>query len=306
MTQDVHPTVRHPHPLLEHAEAIHLAAAAVTTWAEARQSRVMIVKGPALEYHGLRMGHSAADIDALSDRRGYSGLVQSAEKCGWAPRPQTVGDTLTTHHSLTLINPDWPIDIDLHHEFPGLLAGPDRAFEVLWEHREQLVLGGFACWIPDRLSSIVIWALHCLRGAPTQPRHADELAQLVSTVLPKLTESERHELANRAIELGADEPLRAVQQFAEIVGDELGPQVADSRVAWLGKVAQARELTPWLQVLREAHPRERPRLAMLAVWPSSRDLRLMDEHLVDSPIGRTLSRLRRATRLISRMGGRHE
>lgn len=219
---------------------------------------------------------------------------------GWRARPRPSAAALTPDHSEALLNTNWPTDIDLHHQFPGLLAGPERAFEVLWEHREQMMVAGFPCWIPDRASSIVIWALHSLRGTHTQPRHAEELAQLVNDVLPKLSEAERLELADRIVELGADEPLRVVPEFAEIIGDRRGPQAPGALEAWLGKVAQAHEVTPWLQVLREARPADRPGLVLRALWPSAHDLRLTDELLVDTPLGRVQSRGRRAWRLVRR------
>jgi hypothetical protein len=259
-----------------------------------------LIKGAGLEAHGLRAGHVPADADFLAANTDFARLIERASIDGWSRRPATDASERISLHSVTLCHADWPNDIDLHHEFPGLLAGPERAFEVLWEHREQMMVAGFPCWIPDRASSIVIWALHSLRGTHTQPRHAEELAQLVNDVLPKLSEAERLELAARIVELGADEPLRVVPEFAEIIGDRRGPQAPGAMEAWLGKVAQAHEVTPWLQVLREARPAERPGLVLRAIWPSAHDLRLTDEFLVDTPFGRVQSRGRRAWRLVRR------
>lgn len=281
-------------------ESRSLITALVFRFAARHGLRGLALKGIGLDYHGLRATHIPGDLDVLVEADRTPALEEGLSLAGWSGRVRANLDSRRSRYSITMLNPGWPVDIDLHHEFPGLLAGPERAFEVLWEHREQMMVAGFPCWIPDRASSIVIWALHSLRGTHTQPRHAEELAQLVNDVLPKLSEAERLELADRIVELGADEPLRVVPECAEIIGDRRGPRAPGALEAWLGKVAQAHEVTPWLQVLREARPAERPGLLLRAIWPSSHDLRLSDEFLVDTPFGRVQSRGRRAWRLVRR------
>ena len=286
--------------LLSTAEGNALSAALLRETVSKLTVRAVLIKGLPLRSHGLRAGHNSADVDLMVEPGSSDEVIRSLASLGWTVRPSTTPGERISLHSVTLCHQAWPNDIDLHHDFPGLLAGPERAFEVLWEHREQMLVAGFPCWMPDRASSIVIWALHSLRGTHTQPRHAIELAQLVNDVLPKLSEAERRELADRIVELGADEPLRVVPEFAEIIGDRRGPQAPGALEAWLGKVAQAHEVTPWLQVLREARPAERPGLVLRAIWPSAHDLRLTDEFLVDTPLGRVQSRGRRAWRLVRR------
>lgn len=288
------------HSQLNPDEAWPLTAATVARAAGSITSRYLVVKGMTLTHHTLRGAYLPSDVDVMGEPRRVDELRGRLAESGWGSRAESLAQELAPHHSLCLSAVDNPADIDLHHEFPGLLAGPERAFEVLWEHREQMMVAGFPCWIPDRASSIVIWALHSLRGTHTQPRHAEELAQLVNDVLPKLSGAERLELADRIVELGADEPLRVVPEFAAIIGDRRGPQAPGALEAWLGKVAQAHEVTPWLQVLREARPAERPGLVLRAIWPSAHDLRLTDEFLVDTPLGRARSRGRRAWRLVRR------
>lgn len=286
--------------ILSTAEGNELSAALLHETVSKLSVQAVLIKGLPLRSQGLRTGHNSADVDLMVQPGSSEEVVRGLALEGWTVRPSPTSSERISLHSVTLCHPSWPNDIDLHHEFPGLLAGPERAFEVLWEHREQMMVAGFPCWIPDRASSIVIWALHSLRGTHTQPRHAVELAQLVNDVLPKLSEAERRELADRIVELGADEPLRVVPEFAEIIGDRRGPQAPGALEAWLGKVAQAHEVTPWLQVLREARPAERPGLVLRALWPSAHDLRLTDEFLVDTPLGRVRSRGRRAWRLVRR------
>lgn len=282
-------------------EANHLTAALLARLSSDCELRGLVVKGLALSHHGLRSSSASVDTDYLVEPGRAGDIVRTLAESGWVQRTEpTVARRLTTH-SRTLYHPAWPNDADIHSEFPGLLAGPSMAFEVLWEHRVSVTVAGQKCWILDRSSSIVIWALHSLRGTRRQPRHADELHQLTHDVLPTLSTTERAELSDRMVELGADEPLRAVPQFAALVGDRRGPRAPGAYEQWQGKLAQATEVSPWLQVLRAARVRERAWLLFRALWPSADDLRLVDESLVDTPVGRVRSRLRRPGRLVRRI-----
>lgn len=289
---------------LAYSEANPLAAALVSRLAAERGIRALIIKGLSLEHHGLRPGYVSADIDVFVEPDRLDDLLAAIIDTGWQLRPTTTGDRLMTHHSVTVLNASWPNDIDVHSMFPGMLAGPEASFEVLWGRREQVVLAGLPCWIPDRASAMVIWALHSLRGSVRQQRHAGELKQLVSDALPRLSDRERAELTERIVELGADAPLREVPEFAALIGDRRGPQADGEWEAWRGKLAQTHEASPWLQVLRDARPIEWPWLIARAVWPSARDLAVLDPSMVDTPIGRVQARLRRVGRLLRRFAGR--
>ena len=287
---------------LTYPEANPLAAALVSRLAQKRGIRALVIKGLSLEHHGLRTGHISADVDVLVEAGRLDELVAAITATGWELRPTSTGDRLMTHHSVTLLNPAWPNDLDVHSTFPGMLAGPETCFEALWEHRVPTVLGGCPAWIPDRPSTMVIWALHSLRGSARQSRHASELAELVA-VVPSLTDSERAQLADRIVELGADRPLLEVPVLAQLVGDRQGLVADGAWDDWQGKVAQAHEASPWLQVLRETRPRDFPRVLCRAVWPTSHDLKLLDHTTVDTPLGRVRARGRRIGRLFRRMFG---
>ena len=210
---------------------------------------------------------------------------------GWARRPDTVGSSRMTTHSVALIKDGWPNDIDLHREYPGLLVGSARAFDVLWENRVPTMCAGIRCWIPDRESAIVIWALHSLRGTDLQERHRDELRHLTGAILPSLSEPEGAALSLRIGELGAV-PVRSLW-----AGGEVGLLDPMALASWRRKLAQSRDLTPWVQVLREAPPWEFAYLLFRAVWPSGDDLQLMDPGLVNTPVGRLSARSSRVARL---------
>lgn len=286
------------------AEANELGAALLARASALSSIRILVIKGISLQHHRLRVGHVSSDVDVLVEPGCTQTLSSLAIRSGWRVRQGAAGDSRMTRHSITLSNAGWPSDLDLHSEFPGLLAGDARAFETLWANRDVIAVAGQPVCIPDRASSLVIWALHSLRGTATQHRHAQELERIVEAVLPKLSDSDREELAGRIVELGADEPLRTVPEFAEIIGDRRGSQAPGALQAWEAKVTQAHDVTPWLQVLREARPSDWTWLILRAAWPSARDLRLTDERLVDTPLGRVQSRGRRAWRLVRRIAAR--
>lgn len=280
---------------LELAEATELVAA-LTAWvAQRRGIRALLVKGLSLERHGLRQGHVSADVDLLVEPDQFEDLIRGLLERGWSRRPDTLMSGRMTTHSVALIKDGWPNDIDLHREYPGLLVGSARAFEVLWAHRVPATFAGICCWIPDRESAIVIWALHSLRGTDRQPRHRAELHQLATEILPRLSERERVTLGLRIGDLGAA-PLRSLCLPAG-AWDEHGAPDPAALIAWNRKLAQNRASSMWSQVLKEARPQEYPYLLFRAVWPSGDDLRLMDPGLVNTPVGRLRARLLRVTRL---------
>lgn len=297
-----HAAGEHAAARLTYAEANPLAAALVSSLASDRGIRTLVIKGLSLEHHGLRPGHVSADVDVLVEPARFDDLLDAIADAGWRLRPTTTGDRLMTHHSVTFLNPAWPNDLDIHSTFPGMLAGPEASFEALWTHREQAVFGGFPCWIPDRPSAVVIWALHSLRGSQRQPRHASELRQLIP-VVTAMPPDEAARLADRIVDLGAVRPLHVVPELAALTVGRTAPEVDGSWDAWVGKVAQAHEASPWLQVLRDARPVEWPRLLVTAVWPTRRDLLVLDPSAVDTTLGRVQARLRRIGRLVRRLFG---
>lgn len=250
-----------------------LAAALVTHLAEDLGIRVLLLKGFGLEQHGLRAGHVSADTDVLVDPRRFGELFSALQARGWTERPTSLLSRRITVHSRTLVRDGWPNDLDVHSEFPGLLVERQSAFETLWRDREPCWIAGVRCWIPSRAASLVIWALHSLRGSRQQDRHRTELDALVTRVLPALTAPEREAVRRIVAEVRAELPLREVFATAGIELPEGTEPDADALRAWQRKVAQAAAFSPWTLVLREAGWRERPYLAWRALWPSNDDLR---------------------------------
>lgn len=287
----------HPSPpaegILGLQEANELAAALASRVAAETGLRALVIKGLSLAAHGLRTDRVSADVDVLLDGHAAAELLaQALASRGWTPRPSTFFSERMTIHSVTLRHDRWPNDLDVHGEFPGL---PEAAFDVLWAYRRPVTIAGQRCWMPDRWSSVVIWALHSLRSSSEQERHGRELADVVDGVLPPLSRYERDVLASRIVGLGAAAALVTTPGFAELLTDRNVPVAANPD--WERRLEQSRQLTPWVQVLKESSARERPLVLWKALWPSVHDLRVMDPELVDTPLGRLAARGRRFVKL---------
>ncbi len=282
------------------AEANPLTAALVCRTASRLGIRVLVIKGLSLQEHGLRTDRIPADVDVLVEPGRLDELVSAVLAQGWEYRPVSFGDRLMTHHSITLLHHAWPNDVDAHRMFPGLLAGEEASFRVLWDHRVPVRFAGVECCIADRPSTMTIWALHSLRGSARESRHARELRQLID-LLPTLSDAEQEEFRHRIVELGADEPLRDSPDLAAFIGDRHGVEAEGELDAWRSKVAQQTGLSPWVQVLREAPVLERSWILARAVWPTRRDLLLLYPATVDTTWGRFKGRAQRIGRVAARL-----
>lgn len=290
--------------VLGHTVANLLSAAVVAESAARSGIRAMLIKGLSLEVHDLRQHRVSGDVDFLVEPGRTPDLVKVLVAGGWFERRAPLSASLLGTYSVTLVRDEWPTDVDVHSDYPGLLVGCERAFEVLWTHRRSAQAAGRPVWIPDLSSSVVLWALHCLRGSRVDPRHSSELRELVDDVLPRLGAEELAALGGRVLDLGADRSLLTIPAFAELVGPQQSTVDKCALDEWERKLAQVHGITPWLEVLRAAEPIRRPFIIWRAVWPCTRDVSLMDPLLVNTPIGRVRSRLRRMGRLIWRVYSR--
>lgn len=234
--------------------------------------RLLALKGPTLTAHRLRPDRTSGDVDVLVEPARFAEYIDALSQAGWQERPSTFASSRFTLYSRSLIHPSWPCDLDVHHSFPGFLADPSEVFDLLWERRTTTVVARQECAIPDRLGSLLILALHSLRGGTNQPRHRAELEHLVSTV--RLTEEEREELGDLARRTRCaatlDEVLPRLGVTAGPSPDELAsPELRE----WRERVAAGGYGTYfWFAALRKARARDRAVIAVRAVWPSDHDL----------------------------------
>ncbi|WP_299087676.1 hypothetical protein [uncultured Microbacterium sp.] len=127
-----------------------------------------------------------------------------------------------------------------------------------------------ACPVPDRASSILVLALHSLRGTDEQPRHRTELEAVRALAL---SAPERDELAAAARETGA---AAALPNLLPALGVSVDVSSEDLRTPefreWHRKTAEARgAAASWLPLLLHARWRDKPEVIWRAVWPTRSD-----------------------------------
>jgi Uncharacterised nucleotidyltransferase len=169
---------------LPRSPAVELAQALVEHLATSAGVRVLALKGPVLAHHGLRDRRASSDADVLVEPGAEEWLQAALAARGWTVRFEREMPAILERHSVTLLHPRWPVDIDLHWYFPGLHAAPAAAFEALWEHRQTIQLAHRDVTCLDLPASALIAAVHCVRY-PQSGRHRRELEQIRARVGPE-------------------------------------------------------------------------------------------------------------------------
>ena len=263
--------------------------------------RVLLIKGPSLQVHGLRRPRVSGDVDLLVDPQRFDDYCDAIESAGWTERPETFVSARFTLHSRSFSHEGWPCDLDVHRWFPGFLADPSAVFEALWRRRETLEFGHRACFVPDRIGDLLILALHSLRSSNTDRRHRAELEHVIATTA--LTVDERADAASLALATGCAATLEGVlPRLGVIVAPPQHELVSPELRAWRGRVIAGSSSTySWIAELRRAPWRERVTLVGRAIWPSTRDLHLHAPDLVPATLPRLRARLARYRRSLRSM-----
>lgn len=284
---------------LDMAEAVELGHAWCQQLARRNRIRALLIKGPTLERYGLRTPRVSGDIDVLIEPDRFDEAVAAVRAAGWGERPASYLIRRTTLHSRTFTHHDWPCDLDLHRSFPGFLVDAATLFEALWTRRNQMTFAHHECAVPDRLSSVLILALHSERGTSEQPRHQQELKELLS--LAQLSDDERCELAMLAQATGSAATLHHVLSRlgvdTAVTDAELrSPDVARWRTRvesgssgayfWFDLLGAATTLGDAITILSHA------------AWPSDTDLLLMHPDIPDRAWPRLVARIRRVCRAV--------
>ncbi|MBW9122391.1 nucleotidyltransferase family protein [Microbacterium trichothecenolyticum] len=271
-------------------EAAELAGAWVDALAQRLGIRAMLIKGPALQMHGLREPRVSSDVDVLVEPTRFDDLCAAIHAAGWVERPSTLMSKLITHHSRTFLRVGWPCDLDVHSYFPGFLSPSTEVFEKLWLHRCSIQLAHRDCHTLDKTASAVILALHSLRGSSAQSRHIDELERLLRT---PFNDSERRDLASLALATGCVATLDAVLPRMGVVVEPTAEELShpDLRL-WRERVsAGSHGAYLWMLALRRSTWSRRPALLWRAVWPTRRDIALWRPDLGRTVGGRAQARV---------------
>ena len=282
------------------AEAVALSTAWLQEEARRRGIRLLVLKGATLSYHGLREPRSSSDVDVLIEPGRFEEFIVAIGGAGWDEFADTFASDRFVVHSRTFRRNGWPNALDIHSEWPGFLRPTAEVFDVLWERKTSMAFAHVACDMPDRMSSLLMLALHSLRGTTTQVRHERELTELLAI---ELTARERADLAHLAVATGSAAPLRALLvHFGTAV--EIGPAELRSSEykEWHRKVAHAQGRTAsWLIELRRSPWRRKLLVLRHGVWPTDRDLLAEHPEVPDRFLAKVWARVVRLVRGVGQL-----
>ncbi|QHC59322.1 nucleotidyltransferase family protein [Rathayibacter sp. VKM Ac-2760] len=248
--------------------AVGLVHALVDELSRSTGIRALFIKGPIADAHRIRRPHPSSDADVLVDPSDAGRLLALLAERGWSVRPGSAAHRALVTHSVTLLHPSWPCDIDVHTSWPGFFVDPQRAFEVLWRTRCEIEVAGVPVRASGVEAAVLVSALHSLR-ALYQQRSAAELDELVAAVAARGREEAVAALAG---ELGCLEPIAP---FLARIGADVALPVRPSReyALWRLRTRGLSRTGDWLLALAEA-PTLATRLRLLrrALLPAGRDL----------------------------------
>lgn len=185
--------------------ALQLLHVVAQVAADEAGAHLLFIKGAASASIGLRPLWGSADVDALCAPSAYTSILDALTRKGWRVRAADADTQTFPRHSASLFHEDWPCDLDLHFQYPGMEIDPSVAFSRLWQQRRDCVVGGRTISISGRSDSILIAALHALRDPRDQRREID-------LRLLRSAEFDADTLVRRAAELGA---LACARPFLE-------------------------------------------------------------------------------------------
>lgn len=248
------------------AEATSLAHALGQFVASELGIRVLSIKGPGATYYRLRPRRASADADLLVEPDGFEALCAGLEARGWRERVNYDAPSVLKKYSRTLLHDAWPCDIDVHGDFPGMFGDPQMVFDALWRDRHRINVAAREISIPSRSASIVIGLLHALRS-PWTTGVDDEYSYIKRHVHGDLSRAQITDIARVAVECGASWSLRNELDAFGVAqsGVDASPE---QMAAWetVRRLGGDVSSIGWLRALQSAPWRDKPGIALRAVW----------------------------------------
>ncbi|MGN7246439.1 nucleotidyltransferase family protein [Janibacter anophelis] len=199
------------------AEAVPLGTVHLQRLLTCAGIRSLVIKGPAFVELGVRKPRQSNDIDLLVAPEDRDAAVQALTSAGWSRQsawyPRTLDDVT---YSITFSHDLFPVTVDLHHRFAGLLS--ESAFEELWGRRAVVEIAEVETHAPSRVDAFVIEALNAMKA-----KVPSEWAAAANRVVANSSPVEAEAVIWVAESLGARETAAPV---IEVLG---GPQLSQPR-----------------------------------------------------------------------------
>jgi hypothetical protein len=204
---------------------------------DAHELRALVAGGIVFPAHGLispRLSRSVSLIIAPPD---LAPLIGALAAEGWvvdhghrflSPLPSAI--THLSHHA-------WETGINVHSIIPGFFVDPEVTFEVLWENRSTIEIGGVAVTALDKLSTVIFAAHDRLAGDRSRPNPESNLEYFLKQFRRALSARECRNLENRVRLVGGGQELRAL---LEGLGLDPGPIVLPSDEYTMARLHLAR------------------------------------------------------------------
>lgn len=166
------------------AEAVPLGTVHLQRLLESAAIRSLVIKGPAFVELGVRKPRTSNDIDLLVHQDDRAGATEVLAAAGWSIIshwfPPALDDII---YSTTFRHPLFPVTLDLHHRFSGLLAG-SAAFDVLWERRTEVALARQRVVTVGHDDALIIEGLNAIKLLPNsgRPKVAQRVIEGVENV----------------------------------------------------------------------------------------------------------------------------
>lgn len=295
-------------PSITLAEARELVAASVAARASENDVRLLLIKGPTLASHGLRDPRESVDVDVLIAPDELTTFIRGLESSGWHPYALSPAPPVIPEHSVTLVHERWPLELDVHHRFPGFLAEPQRVFDEFWKRRQQFQQAHQLVAMPDLASSILVAALNYERDPV---RCAGTLDSLRERSRKLLSQDQVNELADLARQTGCADTLH---EFLDALGaPSVGVGEADptALAAWhlyqtINTIAGSGGSVlgvAWFEEIRRSRWHRRPAILWRALMLTENDLRGRFPQAPEGRRGVWLARYWRLKRALSSVPG---
>lgn len=241
------------------AEAVPLGTVLLQRLLDDAGIRSLVIKGPAFVELGVRKPKQSNDIDLLihpDDRpASHERLVAAGGRKVSSWLPSELDDVI---HSTTWRHPSYPVTVDLHHGFAGVLTGAE-AFNVLWNSRTAVSIGHSEVPSPGREHALVLEALNRFKSFPLE--EGDSLAR---RVVASAAGCDLAAVAAAAASMGAE---HTAAPLIRALGGR-SPESAPNRRyrAWVQDAGRSSRTVIWYRLMMRA-PHHLPRMLWMMVLP---------------------------------------